>query len=1237
MIVDKFPLTPNGKIDRSALPAPDTLQLVRDREFAPPQTETEKILARVWEEVLGLDRIGRFDNFFELGGDSIISLQVVSRAQAEGVHLTPRQLFQEQTVAELARVAQHESLVQAEQGLVTGDLPLTPIQHWFFARYQQNPHHFNQSALLPLEQGIEPELLLQAVRLLLAHHDGLRLRFSPSQQGWQQHLGGQAPELALRYFADHTQCTLHSEDIVSVFNLSSVAEPQRALAAINQKLQASLNISAGPLMRLAVIQMGPGQVDLLLWVIHHLAVDLVSWRLLIPDLWTVYQQLKQGQTPQLAAKSSSLKAWATWLNDYAQEEALQAELAYWRKVSEQVRPLPIDKPAEGAQATVASSANVQVSLTEAETHALLQDVPAIYHTQINDVLLTALALAFMEWTGDQRLVLDLEGHGRESLSDTLDLSRTVGWFTAIYPVCLQLPEAGRGGLGLGEALKSIKEQLRQIPNKGIGYGLLRYLNESSAAQLSSLPQAQVTFNYGGQFKAGPMQSLGGDLAGEQPLSHLIEINGAIADGQLSLQWSYSKTLFHVQTIERLAHRFISSLQELIAHCQLPESGGYTPSDFPLLDLNQIQLDNLVGRGENIAQIYPLSPMQGGMLFHTLYTPNDGAYFEQLSFHLFGLLDVARFQQAWQKVLDRHAALRTGFVWQKVDAPLQIVYQHLTFPWDIQDWRGLTSTEQESALRNLLAKERSKGFDVNRPPLMRFSLIRLGDTQYQVVLHSHHLLFDGWSMPVLFGELFSLYRDIQAVLPPPRPYQDYVAWLQKQDRSQAEKFWRERLAGFTAPTYLGVDSRKAGQAQGYQDYQLALSPELSEQLDTFARRHRLTANTIMQGCIALLLSKYSGETDVVFGVTVAGRPSDLPYSEQMVGLFINTLPLRVKIASEMAILTWLEQIQSDMIQQNEFAYSPLVDIQRWSDLPAGTNLFESIFVFENYPMDKAALTPIDDLQLGKFQAVEQTNYPLTIVALPGAQFSLKITYDDSRFEPTAIERMAGHLETLVASIVATPNQTIGDLPMLTARERRQILVDWNDTKSDYPADKLLHQLFEEQVERTPHKIAVVFEGAELTYRELNARANQLAHYLQHLGVRPETLVGICVERSLEMIVGLLGILKAGGAYVPLDPNYPTERLAFMLQDANVPLLLSQTHLRDSLPKTLAEIVCLDGDWDSIAHYPANNPTHRANPHNLAYVIYTSGSTGKPKGVPINHRGVTNLLHWHQQQFKITAKD
>ncbi|MCB0142162.1 MAG: hypothetical protein KDE50_19830, partial [Caldilineaceae bacterium] len=639
----------------------------------------------------------------------------VSRAQAKGIYLTPRQLFQEQTIAALAQVAQQESLVQAEQGLVTGALSLTPIQHWFFERYQQNLHHFNQSVLLPLEREIEPELLLEAIGFLMTHHDGLRLRFTPSEASWQQQISDPLPDLTLSYFTDHRQATLRPADMLSVFNLAMVAEPQRALDAINQQLQSSLHISHGPLMRLALIQMGPEQDDLLLWVIHHLAVDLVSWRLLIPDLWTVYEQLEQGQTAQLAAKSSSMKAWASWLNDYAHQETLQSELAHWQQVSERAKPLPIDKGDRQAQNTVASAATVEVSLTEAETRALLQDLPAVYHTQINDILLTALALAFAKWTGDQRLVLDLEGHGRESLTDTLDLSRTVGWFTAIYPVCLELSDAARRGQDLGEAIKAIKEQLRQTPNKGIGYGLLRYLHERSAAQLSHLPQAEVSFNYGGQFKAGQMQSLGGQLGEELLLDHLIAINGMVVEQQLSLHWSYSQNLYHPETIEELANGFIAALRALIHNCLSPEAGGYTPSDFPLLAIEQVQLDTLLGRGANVAQMYPLSPMQGGMLFHTVYTPNDGTYFEQISFQMVGALDVARFQQAWQGVLNRHSILRTGFVWQEVDAPLQIVYRHLTFPWDIQDWRGLSSAEQESALRHLLDQERAKGFDLDAPP------------------------------------------------------------------------------------------------------------------------------------------------------------------------------------------------------------------------------------------------------------------------------------------------------------------------------------------------------------------------------------------------------------------------------------------------------------------------------------------------------------------------------------------
>ncbi|MCB0090435.1 MAG: amino acid adenylation domain-containing protein, partial [Caldilineaceae bacterium] len=764
MILERFPLTPNGKVDHRALPKPDNAELVGRNEFVSPETKTEELLATIWAEVLGVKQVGRFDNFFELGGDSIISLQVISRAQAKGIHLTPRQLFEAQTIVDLAGVAQQESTVQAEQGLVTGELPLTPIQHWFFERYESRPHHFNQSVLLPVTQEIEPELLLQTIGVLLAHHDGLRLRFTPGEHGWQQRLSDELPELIISCCADYAQATLRPTEIVSVFNLSTVAEPQSALEVINHKLQASLNITDGPLMRVALIQMGPDQDDLLLWVIHHLAVDLVSWRLLIPDLWAVYEQLEQGQTPQLAAKSSSVKTWAAWLSEYAYSETLQTELAHWQKGREEINSLPIDKGDRQEHNAVASAATIETALTVAETQALLQDVPAVYHTQVNDILLTAVTLAFAQWTGNKTLLLDLEGHGRDGLSDALDLSRTVGWFTAAYPVSLQLPAASLAHNGLGEVLKTIKEQLRQIPNKGVGYGLLRYLNETNGKQLSSLPQAEVSFNYGGQFQGSEMQSLGGEWAAELPLSHLISINGLVANQQLSMTWSYSQNLYEPETIEELAKGFISALRDLIAHCLSPEAGGYSPSDFPLLQLNQAQLDHIVGRGENVTQMYPLAPMQAGMLFHTLYTPNDGAYLQQIGFHLRGALDVVRFQQAWEGLLNRHPILRTGFVWQGVDTPLQVVYKDLTLAWDIQDWRGLSSSVQESELSNLLAKERAKGFDLNQPPLMRFSLLRLGDTHYQFVWHFHHLLLDGWSMAILFGELFALYKENTATLP-----------------------------------------------------------------------------------------------------------------------------------------------------------------------------------------------------------------------------------------------------------------------------------------------------------------------------------------------------------------------------------------------------------------------------------------------------------------------------------------
>ncbi|BAZ50281.1 amino acid adenylation domain-containing protein [Nostoc sp. NIES-4103] len=490
--------------------------------------------------------------------------------------------------------------------------------------------------------------------------------------------------------------------------------------------------------------------------------------------------------------------------------------------------------------------------------------------------------------------------------------------------------------------------------------------------------------------------------------------------------------------------------------------------------------------------------------------------------------------------------------------------------------------------------------------------------------------DGWSLSLVLKEVFDFYeafsqgQDLH--LKRSRPYQDYIAWLQQQDISQAEAFWRSTLKGFTAPTPLGVDKAFANLSKEEESYgvqQIHISAAVTEELQSFAREHHLTLNTLVQGAWALLLSRYSGQQDVVFGTTVSGRPADLVDAESMVGIFINTLPIRVQVSPESSVWEWLKQLQTQQFEMRQYEYSSLIDVQGWSDVPRRLPLFESIVVFENYPVD-ASLEKQGNLELRNVRSFERTNYPLTLVAVPGRELSLELSYDCRRFDALTISRMLGHLQTLLEGMLTHSNKCLSDLPLLTPAERHTLLVEWNDTQVDYPMDRCIHQVFEAQVERTPDAIAVVYENQQLTYSQLNNQANYIAHYLQKLGVKSESLVGICVERSLDMVVGLLGILKAGAAYLPLDPAYPQERLSFMLEDAQVSVLLTQQRLVNNLPEYQGKVIQLDTDWEIIAQQSAENLTSQVTPDNLAYVIYTSGSTGKPKGVEVVHRGVNRLL-------------
>ncbi|MBE7384646.1 MAG: amino acid adenylation domain-containing protein [Leptolyngbya sp. SIO1E4] len=640
---------------------------------------------------------------------------------------------------------------------------------------------------------------------------------------------------------------------------------------------------------------------------------------------------------------------------------------------------------------------------------------------------------------------------------------------------------------------------------------------------------------------------------------------------------------------------------------------------------------------NVQDIYNLSPMQQGMLFHTLCAPTSGVYLQQFSWTLKGDFDTSMLQQAWQQVMARHPILRTAFYWENLEQPYQVVYDQIDLPWEEQDWCQLSQTSQEEQLETFLKVDQERGFNLSEAPLMRLALIRLSEDTSQIVWSYHHLLLDGWSLSLVFKEVLSFYEALcqnQALnLKPPRPYRDYINWLQQQDLSQAEAFWRRSLKGIEVPTSLGVNQRSGNlgsQQEGHKKRQIKLSASSTAALNSFVQQHRLTLNTLVQGAWTLLLSIYSREEDVIFGTTTNGRPATIEGIESMVGMFLNTLPMRVQVNWGENLLSWLKKLQAQQLDMRQYEYSPLINIQEWSDVPRGLPLFESLVVFSNAPGFADSPEKARSVELHDYSEFEKTNYPLTVLAKPGSELSIEIYYDCCCFQDSSINRLLGHFRNLLEVMVTSSEQCLSNLSILTEEERQQLLVEWNDTLIDYPKDQCIHEIFEAQVKRTPDAVAVVFEGQQLTYHELNAKANQLACYLQKLGVKPERLVGICVERSVEMVVGLLGILKAGGAYVPLDPNYPAERLNYMLADSGIEVLLTQRSLSEFWLKEQVQEVHLDTGWGVMEQYGLEDFGSGVCSNNLAYVIYTSGSTGQPKGVAMHHASLVNLILWQLER-------
>ncbi|CAB3726564.1 non-ribosomal peptide synthetase [Paraburkholderia rhynchosiae] len=1242
--VAALPVTANGKVDRVALRALAAAAPAQTAtEGDAPQGVIEETLAAVWQEVLKAKRVGRDDNFFELGGDSILVLQVIARSRKRGVRFTPKQLFDAPTLAQLARVATAveaatpgasvASTLKERSGSSHDEQTaiLTPAQLRFFALEIPRRGHWNQSIELGTQAPLDFDAFARAFETLLTHHEVFRHRFSNdgAQGEWRMALASQAFE---------------------TLPLASVSARDEADALSHfDAFQSTLDVTHGPLVCAMAAMLADGTTRLYI-AIHHIIVDGVSWRVLLDDLDAAYRAACERRNVRLASTGTSAQQWAARLARAALDAThspFAAELPYWSALATQHDDLPLDHPQ--ALATNADAQTVVQTIDADLTRAALTEANAAYRTQTVEVLIAALAMSF----GMPVCRIELEGHGREALFDDADVGRTPGWLTSHYPVQFTFESTPAGTLG------AVKDTLRAVPNKGLGFGVLRHYGDAATRiALAAVPRPRVTFNYLGQFDAPREAALiprfGGagcerDPAG--PLGNALAIH-AFIDGDavrtLKVHWVYGATQFERATIEALAQRFERALVELTAACAARLSqrgGGATPADYPLAragGLTQAALDRLPLDLRGIDDIYPLSPMQHGILSHSLFAPEQSTYVNQLVATLIEP-DVERLRAAFEAAVPRHDILRTSFTADEA-VPMQIVHRQARMPVEILDWRDRGANVRDD-FQTWLGADRARGFDLTSPPLMRVALIRMTDDAWQLVWTRHHLLLDGWSTARFFADVLHDYIE------PPRPqpfaapakarYRDFIAWLAARDVESDRAFWLQRLALLDEPTLVAEKSRH--QAQHLTSRESIDSASTTRLIET-ARRLKVTLNTIVQGAWALALQRMTHRTAVAFGATVAGRPDALPDVDTVLGLFINTLPVITAPLPQRRASEWLHELQRDNAAAAEHAHTPLSEIQQWARQGGGA-LFDTLVVFENYPVDEAWQGRDERaLKLRELRNIESTDFALTLVIEAGATLTIDYGYDAAQLDEARVAALHRAFAACLDGLIANPDAPLGTYSIATTDDLAA-LTRANATKQLWPhmQEQALHRQFEQMVIALPEAIALEFANPQghveqMTYAALDANANRVAGALIRAGVRADTAVALCVERSFDMVIALLGVLKAGAAYLPIDPDYPTGRIAYLLKDAKPAVVLTQPHLRERVAQAVGtiDVTTLTVGELNNARATLSAPIDVA-PEQLAYLIYTSGSTGKPKGAGNTHRALANRIAWMQQAYALDPND
>ncbi|MCP4215525.1 MAG: hypothetical protein GY765_12805, partial [bacterium] len=1053
--LEEIPCIADGTVDKKLLKKIATT--AGQKEFDTPRNKLEELLLEIWQDVLGSKTIGINDNFFMIGGDSIRTIQIASRLNKIGYKVEMQDIFRNPTISKLAPYLKKKERI-AGQSQVHGAIPLTPVQSAFFAEVKTQPSHYNQSVMFSSRERLDEEGLQIVFSQLQEHHDALRMTYKKV-------------EGKIIQTCHKVESYPLSLQVYDFRNGNADTDEGEQIEARANEIQASIDLEKGPLMKPALFRLESG--DRLLIALHHLVIDAVSWRILFEDIETLYRRFKENTDTPLPLKTDSFKLWSEKLSLYADSEEFLKDKKYWRHLEASMEAGPISQIEPDTNESsnfVKDTLQLSFSLNKADTARLLTKVNKAFNTELNDILLTALAMGMKKACGLDRVLITLEGHGRERILDDIDISRTVGWFTTAFPVlldCSHITAEASPGM-LSRQIKEIKETLRRIPGKGIGYGILKYLtSEENKKDINFSTRPGILFNYLGQF-GNEIQQMSFEIAKESAGHSLsmdgerqfeLDVSGMIADKQLVMNIGYNGKRFRADTIRKMLDCFREELVAIISFCSAREETELTPGDLTYKELPIEVLDRL-NTEYPVEDIYTLTPMQEGMLFHSLYDDSSAAYCIQSSYRLNGKWHIDVLEKTLKELVQRYAILRTAFVHNHFERPLQVVLKERQPDFlyeDLQDTDGENACKAEY-VREYKEKDRERVFVPGKDVLMRMAVFRTAPMEYELIWSLHHILMDGWCIGILISEFLEIYnsflenRDYR--LPGVIPYRNYIEWLEKQDKLSSKNFWKKYLAGYDTLASIPKKNTNAADEQTFDNRNVdcTLDSEATDKLNRLAAEKQVTVNLIMQAVWGLILGNYSGKKDVVFGSVVSGRPSEIDGVESIVGLFINTIPVRVNYTETAQFSQLLESIKENAITSEPHHYYPLANIQ--SDSILKRNLLDHILVFENFPVAADMLKGKtngnkDEATLGIAGGDSDvfTNYEFYITIVPGEQLGIRLKYNAVVYDRELIERIKDHFYDLLARVIADDDIVLEEFKLLSAEARQVALEDFNDDLED----------------------------------------------------------------------------------------------------------------------------------------------------------------------------------------------